>query len=103
MRNEVFLYDASQLADIFSGSGGIFYESGSALIVAFSKYFPNDQFFDLLLDLQFARRQCHCVLFIFVTDLVLFELAHQPLALLYYFLCPALPSFERLFIVVGLL
>ena len=103
MRDEIFLHDASQLADIFSGGGGVLYESGSTLIVAFSKYFPNDQFFDLLLDLQFARRQRQCVLFIFTTDLVLFELVDQPLALLCYSLRPALPYSERLFIVVGLL
>ena len=83
VRDEIFLYAASQLRDILSRGCHVLYESRSALIIAFSKYFPNDQFFDLLLDLQLARRHRQRVLFIITTDLALFQLNHQPLAFLF--------------------
>lgn len=102
MRDEIFLYDASQLRDILPGSCHVLYESRSTLIISLSKYFPNDQFFDLLLDLQLARRHRQRALSIITTDLPLLQLDHQPLAFLFQLLRPTLPT-KRLLIIVRLL
>jgi hypothetical protein len=100
MRDEILLDDASEFGDILAGGSDVLDEPGATLIIAFSKYFPDDQFLNFLLDLQFSGTEG--VLFIYD---VLFQLVHQLLALLFELLAATLPRLlltQHLLVVLGL-